>query len=245
MQRDWTASDTQIVIATIAFGMGIDKADVRFVVHWNPSKSIEGLYQEAGRAGRDGLPSTCLLYTSKMDLEGFQKLERGPRMGSVASVAAYVQPGCRRKALLGFLGERRACCRSGEQLCDFCQDSLAVKRAETRLEAQWEQRALREAAGPASCKDEDGKGQSETGLANARLCMTGSTAAIAWKPATQLCGSQIGPPSSGGGRKPILKIRRPLSPADSQCNMGKSTATRNSATAILKRKFVPPLRRTQ
>ncbi|KAJ9508635.1 hypothetical protein QJQ45_027919 [Haematococcus lacustris] len=67
VQNDWRSGAIQVVVATIAFGMGIDKPDVRFVVHYTLSKSLEGYFQEAGRAGRDGLPSECVIFFAKRD----------------------------------------------------------------------------------------------------------------------------------------------------------------------------------
>jgi len=98
----------RIVVATSAFGMGIDKPDVRRVVHWGPSRTLEGYYQEAGRGGRDGAPAVCHILWRPEDLEWGQV---------TAPMRAYLMTrGCRRRALLEYFGEGLERC-SG---CDRC-----------------------------------------------------------------------------------------------------------------------------
>jgi ATP-dependent DNA helicase RecQ len=98
----------RVIVATTAFGMGIDKPDVRRVLHWGPSRTLEGYYQEAGRAGRDGRPAECRIVWCPKDL----RFAVGAR-----EVRTYLERrSCRRRMLLGYFGERLAECGG----CDVC-----------------------------------------------------------------------------------------------------------------------------
>ncbi len=128
-QDDFIRDRVPIIVATIAFGMGIDKPDVRLVVHNNLPKSVEGYYQETGRAGRDGLPSECVLFFTLADrrkqvyfiaqIEG--ERERHNARRKLDKMVEYAQlPTCRRKFLLGYFGERWPGGNCGA--CDICLD---------------------------------------------------------------------------------------------------------------------------
>ncbi len=112
-QDDFLNEEIDVIVATIAFGMGIDKPDVRFVVHYDTPKSVEGYYQETGRAGRDGLEGNCLMFYSYNDiikLEKFNKdkpvTERENAKILLEEIASYAESSvCRRQQLLHYFGE--------------------------------------------------------------------------------------------------------------------------------------------
>ncbi|OON21049.1 ATP-dependent DNA helicase, RecQ family, partial [Opisthorchis viverrini] len=141
IQEAWIQEDKcKIVCATIAFGMGIDKPDVRFVIHHSLPKSIEGYYQEAGRSGRDGLPATCILYYHWHDVVRLRKLIQGDTPGSntfaniqlheeaLFRMVSYCenQIDCRRRQILSHFGEAFDAADCGLVvgcMCDNCQQA--------------------------------------------------------------------------------------------------------------------------
>ncbi|KAF6779163.1 hypothetical protein AHF37_01549 [Paragonimus kellicotti] len=141
VQEAWIQEEKcKIVCATIAFGMGIDKPDVRFVIHHSLPKSIEGYYQEAGRSGRDGLPATCILYYHWHDVVRLRKLIQGDGPGSLSyanvqlhedalfRMVSYCenQIDCRRRQILSHFGEAFDPAQCGLVvgcMCDNCQQA--------------------------------------------------------------------------------------------------------------------------
>ena len=125
-----------VIVATIAFGMGIDKPDVRYVIHYDMPKSLEGYYQETGRSGRDGGEGVCLTFYARKDLQKMEKFMQGKPVAEqeigrqlLAETAAYAESSvCRRKSILHYFGEN-----FGSDNCGNCDNCLNPKK---KVEAQ-------------------------------------------------------------------------------------------------------------
>jgi ATP-dependent DNA helicase RecQ len=153
VQDAFRNDDCDVVCATIAFGMGIDKSNIRYVIHRDMPRSIEAYYQEIGRAGRDGVAADCILFYSYADVLGFDRLiadsptdvqER--QRARMREMFDWVEAGgCRHAALVGYFGEKIDPCGGS---CDRCDGEMAAARLPSPVRVRGERRPLPTAPTP-------------------------------------------------------------------------------------------------
>ena len=208
-QNRWMSGETQVTCATIAFGMGIDKPDVRYVVHYSAPKSLEGLYQEVGRAGRDGKPSEAVTLYAKSDITRIRRILAMPTPGVrradrlkkseplLQKVEAFLlnRATCRRVQLLDYLGEPGFDARQCRATCDACilkRGGLPLGEPDTWAEDLATDKAMRAKKGegaPAKGRKRKAKRKTKTGPAKPKKAPKKAPAARA----------RAAPAARGGG----------------------------------------------
>lgn len=147
VQQQWMDNEIYVIVATIAFGLGINKKDVRFVVHYSMPKSLEGYVQECGRSGRDGKNSLCILYYSYGDRKLYDFFlasnvtsstqRKGQNLVALYAMLQYCEEPfhCRRKLWLNFLGEKFDA-KDCSQMCDNCKANYVISETDVTEEAK-------------------------------------------------------------------------------------------------------------